>query len=81
MVGGSVSTSDIARLMEMFQVCFLISHLDLHIDPSVPRVPFLSIGTSSPSTMRIYGLIQPTLSIIHPNMRRTQLGRNPSGGE
>lgn len=79
--GGSVNTSDIARLMEMFQVCLLISHLELHIDRSAPRVPFSSIGTSNPLTMRIYDLIRLTSSTICPNTRRTTLDRNPSGGE
>ena len=79
--GGSVNTSDIARLMEMFQVCFLISHLELPIDPSVPRVPFSNTGISSPLTMRIRGPIRPTLRTIRPNIRRTTFDRNPSGGE
>ena len=57
MTGGSVKTSDIARLMEMFQVCLPVSHLKFHADPLVPRVPFSSIGTSSPLTMRTYTLI------------------------
>ena len=51
--GYSVKTSDIARLMEMLQVCHLISHLVLHIDHPVPRVPFSSTGTSRPLMMRI----------------------------
>ena len=79
--GGSVNTSDIARLMEMFQVCPLISHLDLHIDPSVPRVPFSSIGTSSPLTMRTHGPTRPTSSNMRHNTRKTTFDRSPSGGE
>ena len=76
-----MKTSDIARLMEMFQVCFLVSHLRLHTDTSVPRAPSLSIGTSSHLTMRTYGLIRLTLRIIRLNTRRSTLSRSPSGGE
>lgn len=55
--GGSVNTSDIARLMEMFQVCSPILRMEPHVDPLGSRVPSSSIGTSNPSTMKTYALI------------------------
>lgn len=81
MTGGSVKTSDIARLMEMFQVCLFISRLEIAIDSSVPRVLFSSIGTSDLLTMRRYSLIQPTSKITSPNLTGVTLDRSHSGGE
>ena len=76
-----MKTSDIARLMEMFQVCLTVSHLELHIDPSAPRVLFSSIGTSRPLMMRTYIPIRPTLNTTRPNTMGIMLDRNRSGGE
>ena len=81
MTGGSVKTSDIARLMEMFQVCFLTSRLEITIDSSVPRVPFSSIGTLSLLTTRRYNLIRPMLKTTNPSLTGVTLDRSRSGGE
>ena len=81
MTGGSVKTSDIARLMEMFQVCFLISRLEITTDSSVPRVPFSSIGTLSLLTMRRRSLIRPMLKITRPSSTGATPDRSRSGGE
>jgi hypothetical protein len=51
--GGSVNTTDVARLMEMFQVSPPVLSTDLYVYRSVPRVPSSSTGTSNPLMMRI----------------------------
>ena len=51
-MGGSVNTSDIARLMEMFQVRSPVLRMEPRVDPSVPRVRFSSTGTSNLLMMR-----------------------------
>ena len=79
--GGSVKTSDIARLMEMFQVYPLVPCLVLHIKPLVPRVPFSSIGTLSLLMTRMHILTRPMLKITSPSPTGVTLRRDHSGGE